>query len=380
MKLALDTASKRHIDENGFLHVAISNISKECISGYYGYEIPNYLEEGLDAEKIYYAYRKGEELAKGADTFNGLPLLSDHYIEHADNPQKEYRVGSLGTNAGFNAPYLTNSLIVTDTNAIEKIESGECVELSAAYMYTPLFEKGIFEGQEYDFIMTNIRGNHVALVANGRAGSDVFVADSAPNSKFEELKMKKVNKDNEILEVLDNTTNIEEEVKEVLDNKEESANIVELEENAFCEFQKQIIENLPQYLASIRLLNQLFEQLSALDTQSIEEENKEDKDKNHAMDRALEKKKMKEEAKKEAYKEIRAVEKAIMHCQPFVGQLDNIAFDSADEVYFKACNLLKLSANKKSAKDVILALKQREDGHFFETIEVDNMGFVSRFQ
>jgi hypothetical protein len=38
---------------------------------------------------------------------------------------------------------------------------------------------GVYQGQHYDGIMTNLRGNHVALVENGRAGADCVVGDSA---------------------------------------------------------------------------------------------------------------------------------------------------------------------------------------------------------
>ncbi|MDR2075717.1 MAG: DUF2213 domain-containing protein, partial [Desulfovibrio sp.] len=162
--LTFDTASRRRFDENGFLHVEVSHISKETVNPYYGREIPNWRERGLDPEKIYQGYRSGAELAKGAGTFNGLPLLLGHYPESAEEPQKEHRVGSLGTDAAFNAPYLDNSIIITDADAIEAVESGRAVELSSAYRYEPLFESGEFNGEPYDFIMTNIRGNHVALV------------------------------------------------------------------------------------------------------------------------------------------------------------------------------------------------------------------------
>ncbi len=179
--LALDTASARRFDENGFLHVAASHISKECVNPYYGREIPGWEDLGLDPERVYYGWRAGRELAAGAASFNGLPLLLDHYVDSAAAPQKEHRVGSLGTDAAFNAPYLDNSLIITDAAAIAVIESGRCRELSAAYMYDPVFRPGVFEGEAYDFVMTNIRGNHVALVEEGRAGPDVVVADARIN-------------------------------------------------------------------------------------------------------------------------------------------------------------------------------------------------------
>lgn len=180
-KILLDSTSKRHIDENGFLHVSLSHISKETVNPYYGYEIPRYEELGLDPTKIYQGYRSGTALSDGAKTFNGLPILWDHHLEHADSPQKEFRIGSLGTDAQFNAPYLDNSLIFTDSKAVSAILNGEKIELSAGYMFDPVLQSGVFEGQPYDFIMTNIRGNHVALVDEGRAGPDVVVADAQIN-------------------------------------------------------------------------------------------------------------------------------------------------------------------------------------------------------
>lgn len=180
-RIAFDArASVRTKDENGFLHVGVSNLTKEVVNPYYGREIPGWQERGLDPQRVYYGWRSGKELEKGASTFSGLPLLLDHHIEDAEAPQKEYRVGTVGTDARWEAPYVRASLVVTDAEAIRAIEDGSMRELSCAYRYDPLWEAGTFEGVDYDFIMTNIRGNHVALVEEGRAGSDVVVADAKP--------------------------------------------------------------------------------------------------------------------------------------------------------------------------------------------------------
>jgi hypothetical protein len=97
----------------------------------------------------------------------------------ASNMPKDKIVGSLGTDAAFDAPYLTNSLTVTDADAIARINSGEFRDLSAGYLCDVEMIDGIFDGKHYDGVMKNIRGNHVALVREGRAGHDVRVADSA---------------------------------------------------------------------------------------------------------------------------------------------------------------------------------------------------------
>ena len=175
--------SMRTKDDNGFLHVALTPISKATVNPYLGKEIPFSDEHGFDPEKIYYALRPADELEKAAKTFNGLPLLLEHHEIKAEKPAKEWVVGSVGTDAVFEAPYLKNSMTVTDAQAIGYIEDGQAAEISCCYSYDPDFTSGEFtevDGSKvhYDLIMRNIKGNHVALVPEGRAGHDVKVADS----------------------------------------------------------------------------------------------------------------------------------------------------------------------------------------------------------
>ena len=174
----LETA--RTFDENGYLHVSTSNITKEQVVPYVGDTIPGWQELGLKPKAIYQIYRPAAEIEKAVDTFNGLPLSLDHWEMDASNMPKDKIVGSLGTDAAFDAPYLTNSLTVTDADAIKRINSGEFRDLSAGYLCDVVMQDGIFGGKHYDGVMKNIRGNHVALVREGRAGHDVRVADSAP--------------------------------------------------------------------------------------------------------------------------------------------------------------------------------------------------------
>lgn len=182
--LAFDIAkSARHKDENGYLHVERSNLTKEQVAPYYGDEIAGWQDLGLSPGRVYYMYRPAKELDRAADTFNGLPLLFEHHEISAANVPKDKVIGSLGTSAAYDAPYLTNGLIVTDAEAIAAIESGEYKELSAAYQYEADMTPGIFGGEHYDGRMSNIRGNHVAIVREGRAGPDVAVADDGSKIK-----------------------------------------------------------------------------------------------------------------------------------------------------------------------------------------------------
>lgn len=177
------TPSVRSKDENGFLHVALTPISKATVNPYLGREIEGSAAHGFKPDAIYYGLRDPKELEKAADTFNGLPLLLEHHPTDAENLPKEWVVGSMGTDAVYEKPYLKNSMTVTDAQAIGYIEDGTAKEISCSYRFTPDFTAGEFtevDGSKvhYDFIMRDIRGNHVALVPEGRAGHDVHVADS----------------------------------------------------------------------------------------------------------------------------------------------------------------------------------------------------------
>ena len=181
--MALDRDSVRTVDENGYMHVASSHITKATVNPYYGNEVPGWQEKGLDPDKIYYGFRHPEELQKSLPTWAGLPLHIEHHLDSAEDPQKLTRVGSVGTEVVWNPPYIDAPLTVWDDEAIKAIKNNSFRELSCAYRYDPEWTAGEYEGVGYDFIMRNIRGNHVALVEEGRAGPDVLVADSNTISK-----------------------------------------------------------------------------------------------------------------------------------------------------------------------------------------------------
>jgi len=178
MVLAFDRASVRSFDTNGFLHIEKAHISKANVCPYLGSEIPNADELGLKPKQVYQLLRDPDELAKAARTSNNLQLLIKHKPVSPTDQKKDLIVGSTGTNALWSDPYVDNSLVVWDQDAIDGIEDDTQKELSAGYYYTADMTPGIYEGVAYDGVMRNIRFNHVALVVEGRAGDDVVVGDS----------------------------------------------------------------------------------------------------------------------------------------------------------------------------------------------------------
>jgi len=183
--IAMDRDSVRSFDRDGRMRVAIANLSKEQIRPYVGREIPGWDDAtqthklGLDPDKIYNLYCPGEELEKAAETFNGIQLLKKHTPVNAEDHKKNDIIGTTGTNAKFNSPFLQNSLVVWTQEGIDLIESEEMKELSCGYFYVPLMNPGVFKGEPFDGIMTQLSGNHLTIVGDGRAGSECQVEDSA---------------------------------------------------------------------------------------------------------------------------------------------------------------------------------------------------------
>jgi hypothetical protein len=179
-RIALDR-SLRTLSPDGHLHVGLSNISKAVVNPYWGAEIPDGENLGLEPKQQYFLWRHPQELEKAAPSFNNLQILADHVPVTADAHKPELVVGSTGTDAVYQHPYLKNTLVFWTKPAIDAIQSGNQRELSCAYHYVPVMQPGTTpEGLHYDGIMTRLVGNHVALVEDGRAGSDVLVHDAMP--------------------------------------------------------------------------------------------------------------------------------------------------------------------------------------------------------
>ncbi len=177
---AFDRRSVRSYDKDGRLHVSEAKISKATVNNYFGREIPGGEALGLDPEKSYRVFRDPTELAKATSTFNNIPILDRHIPHTAETPRQDDVIGTTGSEARFEDPYLVNSLAFWVSDAISDIEEDERRELSCSYRYKPVVESGVYGDLPFDIRMTDIVGNHVNLCPEGRAGHDVMVEDTAP--------------------------------------------------------------------------------------------------------------------------------------------------------------------------------------------------------
>ena len=165
--------SKRVVDINGWITIKDNPILKAGIFPYLGSEIG----QG-EPTRVYKVLRSEEELSKPETikSFELVPLINEHFVlgELGTDTDDKSIDGIVGESIYFEAPYLKSNIKVFGKHIKKLIEVGK-IELSAGYSckYIP-----VENNPDYDFIQTDIRANHLALVEAGRNGSDVAVQDS----------------------------------------------------------------------------------------------------------------------------------------------------------------------------------------------------------
>lgn len=383
--LALDEAivkeSVRKRDKNGYLHVGVSNLTCDQVAPYYGREIPHWEDQKLDPERIYYGWRNAEELEKALPTFNGVPLLIKHKFDSAKKPNTELRVGTVGTSAKWEAPFITNALSVWNEDAIKAIEDGSLRDLSCGYTYEPDFTAGTTpDGIAYDFVMRNIACNHVALVQNGRA-TDCFVGDSLPEG------MK--NMDKPIQGGCDDFTEFARKVIESANtglDPEKIDALVRAFAEAHAQFEQSKADQAKQDVdgtvsdtdttESAQTDEPKQAEPAAQDTDTTEPDDKKD-DAQGAQDA--------DTIVKTIKGQLKAQYQAAADVRDFIGNVDAMAYDSADDIYLEAIKKMGYDGNvdRKAAKSVFLALRavksEKTPKGALDSNPTENKSFLMKF-
>lgn len=178
-KTGKDSESQRTYDLNGWPEIKNNPLSKVGIFPYLGSQI----SPELEPDRIYSVYRPEEELSstETIESFKLLPWTNDHAMlgdeEDGLLPAEIKGVhGVIGEDVYFSDGYLKGNLKVFSEKLAKLIEDGK-KELSIGYRCLYDLTSGVYNGERYDAIQRNIRGNHLALVDEGRAGPDVAVLD-----------------------------------------------------------------------------------------------------------------------------------------------------------------------------------------------------------
>lgn len=165
--------SAKNEDENGYVTIARNPITRAGVFQYMGETLPD-----GEPGKVYGVYRPLEELTRPEtiESFKGLPIVNDHEMlgEGYERGAEERGVhGSILESIEVVGRDVLAPLRIFSRALKSLIDSGK-KGLSLGYRCR--FEKsaGVFEGMRYDYIQRDIRGNHLALVNEGRCGTAVL--------------------------------------------------------------------------------------------------------------------------------------------------------------------------------------------------------------
>lgn len=178
----------RTVDQNGWLEIKKNPISKVGVFPYSGRSIG-----APDPNKMYMVYRPAEELGapEAVESFRLIPWVDEHeMLGNAPGltPADLKGVQGVVAEATFENGVLYGDLKAFGRDILGKIEDGK-LELSCGYHCKWDFTPGVYEGQPYDAVQREIRGNHLALVKAGRCGPDVAVMDGFAMDTMEVVAM-----------------------------------------------------------------------------------------------------------------------------------------------------------------------------------------------
>lgn len=179
-----DSVSAQEIDHNGYIEIKGNPLSKVGVFPYSGRQIDPKGTMGLDHDKIYSVFRPPEELMdeECIQSFRLLPLIDDHaalsmYGEPGTMAPEEKGVhGTTGEEVFYDAPYLKSTLRIFSAHVADQIKNSK-KDLSIGYTCEYYLDSGNFNGEFYTVVQRKLRGNHVAIVLEGRSGPDVSVLD-----------------------------------------------------------------------------------------------------------------------------------------------------------------------------------------------------------
>ena len=114
-------------------------------------------------------------------SFRGLTVTDGHRAHIDGENWRDFAVGHVGDDVRQDGDFVAASVVIKDAEMNASIASGKHLEFSMGYMVDLEPTEGELDGQKYDAVQRNIRGNHAAMgPANwGRAGRDVRLTDAS---------------------------------------------------------------------------------------------------------------------------------------------------------------------------------------------------------
>jgi hypothetical protein len=120
-------------------------------------------------------FRPPEEVASrdSLKTLCDLPISIEHPPVMLDSSNaRQFAVGWNGP-VSYDNGFVSTKVKLIDQQSVKNALDGERIELSVGYLTRLDWTPGTWEGQNYDAIQRQIKGNHIALTVRARGGSDL---------------------------------------------------------------------------------------------------------------------------------------------------------------------------------------------------------------
>lgn len=148
---------------------------------YSGAEVDPHNEHGLRDRAQVRVYRSPSAVfdAAAMGSFAHKAVTDDHPAEMVTAANwSDLAKGVTDGQVARDGEFVRVPMMLTDAGLVAKVDDGKS-ELSAGYDAEIDFALGFTpHGEAYDAEMTNIRGNHIAVVDKGRAGAECRIADA----------------------------------------------------------------------------------------------------------------------------------------------------------------------------------------------------------
>jgi uncharacterized protein len=175
--------SAQFVDHNGYLLVKGCPLSRPGIFDYSAAQAGETEDENHgDLNRIVKVFRPSASVMdpEFIESMKNMPMIIDHDFMIGDEsvldeelqgtmmaPEEKGIDGVLTENIYWADPWLRADLMIYSRRMQNAIRSGK-KDVSLGYLSKFEYNPGVWEGQPYDYIQTTMRGNHIALVDEGR--------------------------------------------------------------------------------------------------------------------------------------------------------------------------------------------------------------------
>lgn len=346
--------TSRTEDLNGFIEIEDNPISKVGVFPYSGKAIGD--KENPD--KIYMVYRPESELSSQdcIDSFKLSPIIIDHTMlgEGHTAPEDKGIDGVVGEKVYFKDGKLFGNLKLF-TNRVKDVIDSVRKEVSLGFRCAYEFSSGVFDGVHYDVIQRSIRGNHLALVGQGRMGPDIAVLDHFAIDAKEIFDMAQQAQKKQLKDSIKNLQTAL-GLDEGEEKKEEAKASDEEGEGMTLEKLHEIVKGIVSTLAEMKGASDQEEEKK---TEDQEEEKKDEEpkasdqeEKKEGMD-AAEVSRLIESKQRELVKSIQEKGAFADRCSRLVGAFDHSEMVTTEEVAAYAAGKLGIKVEKGQAKAAV---------------------------